>query len=67
MSIFITESGEVIDKRSVQSLCSIRKVFFRYLYRLGLMTRDSRKAIESRRRYSFASEPRQALHFGNRE
>jgi len=36
VSAFITESGEVIDKRSVQSLCSILKVFFRYLYRVGL-------------------------------
>jgi integrase/recombinase XerD len=58
VTIFITESGEVIDKRSVQSLCSILKVFFRYLYRLGLMTRDLGKAIESPRRYSFASLPR---------
>jgi integrase/recombinase XerD len=34
------------------------KVFFRYLYRLGLMTRDLGKAIESPRRYSFANLPR---------
>jgi integrase/recombinase XerD len=58
VSAFITESGETIDKRSVQSLCSILKVFFRYLYRLGLMTRDLGNAIESPRRYSFASLPR---------
>jgi site-specific recombinase XerD len=55
---FITESGQTIDKRSVQSLCSILKVFFRYLYRVGLMTRDLGKAIESPRRYSLASLPR---------
>lgn len=58
VSAFITESGETIDKRSVQSLCSILKVFFRYLYRVGLMTRDLGKAIESPRRYSFANLPR---------
>lgn len=58
VSAFITESGQTIDKRSVQSLCSILKVFFRYLYRLGLMTRDLGKAIESPRRYSFANLPR---------
>ena len=54
VSAFITESGTVIDKRSVQSLCSILKVFFRYLYRVGLMTRDLSKAIESPRRYNEA-------------
>lgn len=58
VSGFITESGETIDKRSVQSLCSILKVFFRYLYRMSLMTRDLSKAIESPRRYSFANLPR---------
>ncbi len=58
VSAFITESGKTIDKRSVQSLCSILKVFFRYLYRVGLMTRDLGKAIESPRRYSFANLPR---------
>lgn len=58
VSAFITESGETIDKRSVQSLCSILKVFFRYLYRVGLMTRDLGKAIESPRRYSLANLPR---------
>jgi integrase/recombinase XerD len=58
VSAFITESGETINKRSVQSLCSILKVFFRYLYGVGLMTRDLSKAIESPRRYSFANLPR---------
>jgi len=55
---FITESGERRDARSVQSLCSILKVFFRYLYRLSLMPRDLSKAIESPRRYRFANLPR---------
>jgi site-specific recombinase XerD len=55
---FITESGRAIDKRSVQSLCSILKVFFRYLYRVGLMSRDLSKAIESPRRYQLANVPR---------
>jgi integrase/recombinase XerD len=55
---FITESGRTIDKRSVQSLCSILKVFFRYLYRVGLMARDLSKAIESPRRYQLANVPR---------
>jgi len=58
VTAFITESGTTIDKRSVQSLCSILKVFFRYLYRVGLMTRDLGKAIESPRRYSFSNVPR---------
>ena len=58
VTAFITESGTTIDKRSVQSLCSVLKVFFRYLYRVGLMTRDLSKAIESPRRYSFSNVPR---------
>lgn len=58
VTAFITESGEAIDKRSVQSLCSILKAFFRYLYRVDLMTRDLSKAIESPRRYLFANLPR---------
>jgi integrase/recombinase XerD len=55
VSAFITERGTGIDKRSVQSLCSILKVFFRYLSRVGFMTRDLAKAIESPRRYSFST------------
>jgi integrase/recombinase XerD len=58
VSAFITDSGATIDKRSVQSLCSILKVFFRDRYRVGLMTRDLGKAIESPRRYSFSNLPR---------
>jgi site-specific recombinase XerD len=58
ISAFVTESGEIIDKRSVQSLCSILKVFFRYLYRVGLIGRDLSKVIESPRRYRFSNLPR---------
>ncbi len=58
ISALIIESGETLDKRSVQSLCSILKVFFRYLYGVGLMTRDLSKAIESPRRYCLSDLPR---------
>ena len=58
LTAFITESGRALDARSVQSLCSIMKVFFSYLYRVGLMTRDLGKAIESPRRYRLSSLPR---------
>lgn len=58
ISAFITKSGEARDKRSVQSLCSILKVFFRYLYRVNLMTRDLGKSIESPRHYRLSSLPR---------
>jgi integrase/recombinase XerD len=58
VSAFITESGTLIDKRSVQSLCSILKTFFRYLYRVGLATCDLSQVIESPRRYRFADLPR---------
>ena len=42
----------------MQSLCSILKVFFRYLYRVNLMTRDLGKSIESPRHYRLSSLPR---------
>lgn len=58
VTAFITESGQTLDKRSVQSLCSILKVFFRYLYRAALAARDLSKVIESPRRYRFANLPR---------
>lgn len=58
ISAFITKSGEARDKRSVQSLCSILKVFFRYLYRVNLMTRDLGKSIESPRHYRLSNLPR---------
>jgi integrase/recombinase XerD len=58
ISGFITESGASLDKRSVQSLCSILKVFFRYLCRVGLTTRDLSKVIESPRRYRLSNLPR---------
>jgi site-specific recombinase XerD len=58
VTAFITESGQTLDKRSVQSLCSILKVFFRYLYRAALTGRDLSKGIESPRRYRFANLPR---------
>src|SRR5215469_8374482 len=58
VTAFITQSGESIDKRSVQTLCSILKVFFRYLYRVGLTQRDLSKAIESPRTYRLANLPR---------
>jgi integrase/recombinase XerD len=58
ISALITESGKTLDKRSVQSLCSILKVFFRYLFGVGLMARDLAKAIESPRRYRLSNLPR---------
>jgi integrase/recombinase XerD len=58
ISAFITESGKTVDKRSVQSLCSILKAFFRYLYRAGITPRDLSKAIESPRRYRLSNVPR---------
>jgi site-specific recombinase XerD len=58
ISAFIVDFGDVRNKRSVQSLCSILKAFFLYLYQSGLMTRDLSKIIESPRRYCLASVPR---------
>src|ERR1035441_6037604 len=58
ISAFIAKSGEARNKRSVQSLCSILKVFFRYLYRVNLMTRDLGSVIESPRHYRLSHLPR---------
>lgn len=58
LSAFITDSGRELDKRSVQSLCSILKVFLRFLYRDRKLERDLSRQIESPRRYRLASLPR---------
>jgi integrase/recombinase XerD len=58
ISAFVAESGKTIDKRSVQSLCSVLKMAFRYFYRAGIVPRDLSKAIESPRRYRLANLPR---------
>jgi site-specific recombinase XerD len=58
LSAFITDSGRELDKRSVQSLCSILKVFLSFLYRNGKLERDLSCQIESPRRYRLASLPR---------
>ena len=58
LSAYITETGRALDKRSVQSLCSILKVFLRYLYYAGLHARDLSQQIESPRHYRLANLPR---------
>jgi len=58
LSAFITETGRELDKRSVQSLCSILKTFLRYLFYAGLQTRDLSQQIESPRHYRLANLPR---------
>ena len=58
ISAFITESGKTVDKRSVQSLCSILKTSLRYFFRAGVIPRDVSKAIESPRRYRLSNLPR---------
>lgn len=58
LSAFITDSGRAVDKRSVQSLCSILKVFLRFLYLHGKLERDLSRQIESPRRYRLARLPR---------
>lgn len=58
LTAFITKAGKSLDKRSVQSLCSILKTFLRYLYQTGILTRDLSHAVESPRRYRLAELPR---------
>ena len=47
VTAFITETGKSLDKRSVQSRCSILKVFLRYLHQTGILTRDLSQQVES--------------------
>jgi site-specific recombinase XerD len=59
ISAFITKFGqEGNNKRSVQSLCSILKVFLRYLYRTNRLGLDLSRQIESPRHYRLANLPR---------
>jgi len=58
LDAFISEVGRALDKRSVQSLCSILKVFLRYLFCAGLHVRDLSLQMESPRRYRLANLPR---------
>lgn len=58
ITAFITKSGDIRNERSVQSICSILKSFFRYLYAEGLMVCNMAKTIESPRRYRFSNLPR---------
>lgn len=58
LSAFITETGQVLDKRTVQGLCSKLKVFLRYLFHARTVTRDFSTLIESPRRYRLSNIPR---------
>jgi integrase/recombinase XerD len=58
LSNFVSESGPRWNKRSVQSLCSILKMFLRYLFSAGLIARNLSQCIESPRHYSLAQLPR---------
>lgn len=58
ITTFVTKAGKSLDKRSVQSLCSILKAFLRYLHQTGIVTRNLSQAVESPRRYRLAELPR---------
>ena len=58
ISAFVTMAGRSHDKRSVQSLCSILKTFFRYLHQTGILKRDLSQTVESPLRYRLAGLPR---------
>lgn len=58
VTAFISETGKSLDKRSVQSLCSIVKTFLRYLHQTRTLTRDLSRQVESPRRYRLADLPR---------
>ena len=55
---FINQRSQILEKRSIQRLCNVLKVFLRYLYLEGIVGRDLSPHIESPRRYSHAQIPR---------
>ena len=58
ITTLVTQAGKSLDKRSVQSLCSVLKTFLRYLPQTGILTRDLSQGVESPRRYRLAELPR---------
>jgi site-specific recombinase XerD len=56
---FITKlAQQQASTSSLQSVCGVLRVFVRYLYRLGLLTKDISQCIEAPRTYRLAKIPR---------
>lgn len=58
LSGYITNRSQGLGKGSVHRLCSVLKIFLRYLHRDGLTRRDLSPCIEPPRQYRHANIPR---------
>jgi site-specific recombinase XerD len=58
LSAFIILRSHVLGKKSMQWVCTVLKIFLRYLYREGLIGRDLTAYIDSPRQYGHAQIPR---------
>ena len=58
LSAFITEAGRVRGGSSMTGLCSVLRVFLRYVYRERIIARNLSAAVETPRKYRLSSVPR---------
>lgn len=58
LSAFVTDSTRVLSKNTITGLCCSLRVFLRYLYREGLVTRDLAPTIEVPQKRRLSSVPR---------
>lgn len=58
LSAFITERGQHWGKSMVKGACGVLRVFLRYLYREGLLSRDLSQSVETPRQYRCSDLPR---------
>lgn len=58
LSAFVTESGRCLSKTSMVGLCSVLRVFLRYLQRERIVARDLALSIEGPQQYRLSSLPR---------
>jgi len=58
LSAFIIGIGGKLSKSSISGLCSVLRVFLRYLYQEQILSRDLSLSIEGPRQYQLADVPR---------
>jgi integrase/recombinase XerD len=58
LGAFVTESAGTLERTSMTGLCSVLRVFLRYLRREGILARDLARGVESPQVYRLAELPR---------
>jgi integrase/recombinase XerD len=58
LSAFVTTRGQEWGKCTITGLCAALRVFFSYLHREGLTSRDLSSSVEAPKRYRLAEIPR---------